>query len=64
MTLDTPEQFAMMACALEDMHDVTIQGQQADNPPELQLGLLACLKLGLLALGERADAMGVAIHAR
>lgn len=52
------ELFARLTCELEDMHGLTIEGQRADQPPELNRALIQSIRIGLSRCEEIADQIG------
>ena len=50
MTKTIPHVFADITAALEDLHSIAVEGQRADNAPDMQAVLALHLRAGLAAL--------------
>ena len=50
MTKTIPDLFADATAKLEDLHAVAVEGQRADNAPDMQGVLIVHLRSGLVAL--------------
>jgi len=62
MTNVIPHMFAAVAAKLEDLHAVAVEGQRADNAPEMQSVLNTCLRDGLVVLDEAVLALARALE--
>ncbi|KWV91737.1 hypothetical protein [Erythrobacter sp. YT30] len=47
------ELFALLTCELEEMHGLTVEGQQSGQPPEINAVLVHSIRVGLI----RCDAL-------
>lgn len=45
-----PHLFAEITARLEDLHSIAVEGQRADNAPDMQAVLALHLRAGLVAL--------------
>lgn len=61
MSKTLPHLFADATVKLEDLHAVAIEGQRADNAPDMQNVLTAHLRDGLAALDGIIRAIGMAL---
>lgn len=52
MTKRIPHLFADATARLEDLHSLTVEGQQADNAPDMQSVLIIHLRSGIIALDD------------
>lgn len=50
MTKNTADLFADVTAKLEDLHAIAVEGQRADNAPDMQTVLNVHLRSGLVAL--------------
>ncbi|OYY75723.1 MAG: hypothetical protein B7Y43_18355 [Sphingomonas sp. 28-62-20] len=57
-----PHLFADATAKLEDLHAVAIEGQRANNAPDMQNVLTAHLRDGLVALDGTIRAIGMALE--
>lgn len=56
--------FADVTAKLEDLHAVAIEGQRADNSPDIQIMLNIYLRDGLNALDHTMRAITTALESR
>jgi len=61
MSKSIPHLFADVTALLEDMHSIAVEGQRCDNPPEVQLALVASLRPGIIRLDKALIAIGIAV---
>ena len=61
MTKTVPHLFADATAKLEDLHSITVEGQRADNAPDMQGVLIAHLRSGLVALDDTLRTMSHAL---
>ena len=57
MTKTIPHLFANVTAMLEDLHAVAVEGQRADNAPDMQSVLIGQLYSGIAALDASMRAM-------
>jgi len=56
-----PHLFADITAKLEDLHAVAVEGQRADNAPDMQSVLVFHLRTGLVAIEGTMRAMAKAL---
>lgn len=56
-----PDLFAHVAMALEDLHAIAVEGQQADNARDIQNVLMLHLRSGLVVLDGTVGAIATAL---
>lgn len=61
MTKTIQHLFADVTAKLEDLHSVAVEGQRADNAPDMQNVLTVHLRDGLAALDGILRAIGMAL---
>lgn len=64
MTKAIPHMFADVTAKLEDLHAIAVEGQRADNAPDMQSVLNVYLRNGLAALDGTMRAMTTALEGR
>ena len=47
------ELFALLTCQIEELHGLAVEGQRADQPPEINVALVHSIRVGL----TRCDAI-------
>ena len=62
MTKTIPDLFADATAKLEDLHAVAVEGQRADNAPDMQGVLIVHLRSGLVALDGTLRTMSSALN--
>lgn len=62
MTKAIPHLFADATAKLEDLHAVAVEGQRADNAPDMQSVLIAHLRDGHAALDSTIRAIAMALE--
>lgn len=61
MTSAIPQMFADVTAKLEDLHAIAVEGQRADNAPDMQSMFSAHLRVGLVAVEGTMRAIAVAL---
>ena len=61
MTKTIPHLFADVTARLEDLHSLAVEGQRADNAPDMQSVLIVHLRFGLVALDDTLRLMASAV---
>ena len=61
MTKTIPHLFADVTARLEDLHAIAVEGQRADNAPDMQGVLNAHLRSGLATLDDIVRAVAAAL---
>jgi hypothetical protein len=63
MSAIIPHLFADVTAKLEDLHAVAVEGQRADNAPDMQSALNAHLRTGLGGVNRTMRSITVALEA-
>ncbi len=56
-----PALFGHVAMALEDLHAIAVEGQQADSAPDMQNVLMLHLRTGIVVLDGTVAAIATAL---